>query len=160
MASVVAWLKGLDCMLGGIAKEGSGRPVSKSDLKWSEKQEDSDFEAAFKFLSLLCPNTRANAIVKGLRGSKLLEHAAKDLLRAAQLPLLPSDESHVSEDLKRIQKGKGLAPVLLVRGDLANGLPLVVADGYHRICAVCYFDESAPVRCRIANIADIADRNG
>jgi hypothetical protein len=29
---------------------------------------------------------------------------------------------------------------------------MVVADGYHRICAVVYFDESAPVRCRIADI--------
>jgi hypothetical protein len=127
--------------------------VSKSKLKWSEKDEDSDFDAAFKYLSLLCSDRKAHALVKSLRGSKPLEHAAKDILRAAQLPLLPSDESHVSEDLKRIQKGKALAPVLLVRGDLASGLPLVVADGYHRICAVCYFDESAPVRCRIADLS-------
>ena len=127
--------------------------MSKPELKWSESKEGADFEAAFKFLLLLCSDPRANAIVKSLRGSKLLDHAAKDLLRAAQLPLLPSDESHVSEDLKRIQKGKALAPVLLVRGDLAGGLPLVVADGYHRICAVCYFDESAPVRCRIADLS-------
>jgi hypothetical protein len=56
-----------------------------------------------------------------------------------------------ADDLKRIQKGKALAPVLLVRGDLGKGLPLVVADGYHRICAVCHFDESAPVRCRIVD---------
>jgi hypothetical protein len=128
--------------------------VSKSKLKWSEKEEGEDFEAAFKYLSLLCSDRKASAIVKSLRGSKVLEHAAKDMLRAAELPLLPSDESHVSEDLKRIQKGKPLAPVLLVRGDLANGLPLVVADGYHRICAVVYFDESAPVRCRVADISD------
>jgi hypothetical protein len=128
--------------------------VSKSKLKWSEKEEGEDFEAAFKYLSLLCSDRKANALVKSLRGSKVLEHAAKDMLRAAELPLLPSDESHVSEDLKRIQKGKPLAPVLLVRGDLANGLPLVVADGYHRICAVVYFDESAPVRCRVADISD------
>jgi hypothetical protein len=128
--------------------------VSKSKLKWSEKEEGEDFEAAFKYLSLLCSDRKASAIVKSLRGSKVLEHAAKDILRAAELPLLPSDESHVSEDLKRIQKGKPLAPVLLVRGDLANGLPLVVADGYHRICAIVYFDESAPVRCRVADITD------
>jgi hypothetical protein len=128
--------------------------VSKSKLKWSEKEEGEDFEAAFKYLSLLCSDRKANALVKSLRGSKVLEHAAKDMLRAAELPLLPSDESHVSEDLKRIQKGKPLAPVLLVRGDLVNGLPLVVADGYHRICAIVYFDESAPVRCRVADISD------
>jgi hypothetical protein len=63
--------------------------VGKSDLNWSEQEEDEDFEAAFKYLLLLCPDAKAHALVKSLRGSKLVEHAAKDLLRAAQLPLLP-----------------------------------------------------------------------
>jgi hypothetical protein len=128
--------------------------VSKSKLKWSEKEEGEDFEAAFKYLSLLCSDRKASSLVKSLRSVKILEHAAKDMLRAADLPLLPPDDPHVDEDLKRIQKGKALAPVLVIRGDMANGLPLVVADGYHRICAVVYFDESAPVHCRIADIAD------
>ena len=127
--------------------------MAKPKLKWSEKEEGDDFEAAFKFLSLLCSDRKAHALVKSLRGSKLLEHAAKDLLRAAQLPLLPRDEPHIDVDLKRIQKGKPLAPVLLVRGDMGNGLPLMVADGYHRICAIVYFDESAPVRCRVADLS-------
>jgi hypothetical protein len=126
--------------------------VSKPSLEWAEKGEDEDFAAAEKYLSLLCSDAKAKAIVKSLRSSKPVEHAAKDLLRAAHLPLLPSDEGHVAEDLKRIQKGKALEPVLLVRGDIAAGLPLIVADGYHRICAVCYFDESAPIPCRIADI--------
>ena len=127
--------------------------MSKSKLKWSEKEEDADFDAALAYLSLLCADRKANALVKSLRGSKVVEHAAKDMLRAAQLPLLLRDDPHVDEDLKRIQKGKALASVLLVRGDLASGLPLIVADGYHRICAVVYFDESAPVRCRIADLS-------
>jgi hypothetical protein len=128
--------------------------VSKPKLEWAEKGEAEDFDAAVKFLSLLSSGTKAAALVKSLRNSKLVEYAAKDLLRAARLPLLPSDESHVDADLKRIHKGKALAPVLLVRGDIATGLPLIVADGYHRICAVCYFDESAPIPCRIADIDD------
>ena len=128
--------------------------MSKPKLEWSEQGEAEDFEAATRFLSLLCPDTKAKALVKRLRNSKLVEHAAKDLLRAAHLPLLPNDESHVDADLKRINKGKALPPVLLVRGDFASGLPLIVADGYHRICAVCYFDESAPIPCHIAEIAD------
>ena len=128
--------------------------VSKSKLEWAEKGEAEDFDAAVKFLSLLCSDAKAKALVKALRNAKLVEHAAKDLLRAAQLPLLPSDESHVDGDLRKIHKGKALAPILLVRGDIAGGFPLIVADGYHRICAVCYFDESAPVLCRIASIAD------
>jgi hypothetical protein len=58
----------------------------------------------------------------------------------------------VEEDLKRIHKGKPLVPVLLVRGDMAKGIPLIVADGYHRICAVCYYEESALVVCRLINM--------
>ena len=127
--------------------------MSKSELNWSESEEGQDFKAAFKFLSLLCSERKANALVESLRGAKVVDHAAKDLLRAAQLPLLPRDEPHVDDDLKRIQKDKPLAPVLLIRGDLASGLPLMVADGYHRICAVVYFNESAPVRCRIVDLS-------
>ena len=97
--------------------------MSKSKLKWSETEEHADFDAAFKYLSLLCSDRKAHALVKSLRGSKPLEHAAKDMLRAAQLPLLPRDEPHVDADLKRIQKAKPLAPVLLIRGDMGNGLP-------------------------------------
>jgi hypothetical protein len=54
--------------------------------------------------------------------------------------------------LKRIHKGKPSAPALLVRGDMSKGAPLIVADGYHRICAICYYDESAPIPCRMASV--------
>jgi adenylate cyclase len=56
-------------------------------------------------LSLLASDTKAEALVRSLRGARPVEHAAKDLLRAAQLPLLPRDEPHVVADLKRIEKG-------------------------------------------------------
>ena len=59
---------------------------------------------------------------------------------------------HVAEDLSRIRKGKALAPVLLIRGDMSKNVPLVVADGYHRICAICYYDEDAPIACRVAGV--------
>ena len=128
--------------------------MSKPKLEWSEKGEAEDYVGATKYLSLLCPDLKAKVLVKSLRNSKRVEHAAKDLLRAARLPLLPEDDVQVDADLKRIHRGKSLTPVLLVRGEIASGLPLTVADGYHRICAVCYFDESAPVPCQIADIAD------
>ena len=126
--------------------------MGKPDLKWSEEEEDEDFDAAFKYLSLLRPEAKARALVK--KPSRLEAYRARRerLVARGSASLLPSDEPHVDQDLKRIQKSKALAPVLLVRGDMGNGLPLVVADGYHRICAVVYFDESAPVRCQIADI--------
>ena len=70
--------------------------MTKPKLKWAEKGEAEDFNAGVKFLSLLYSDTKAKALVRSLRNSKLIEHAAKDLLRAAHLPLLPSDKSHVS----------------------------------------------------------------
>jgi hypothetical protein len=42
--------------------------------------------------------------------------------------------------------------VLLVRGRLGAGVPLTVADGYHRICASYHLDENAPIPCRIADL--------
>jgi hypothetical protein len=126
--------------------------MTKPKIEWTKKGEPSDFDAARTFLSLLYSDTKANALVESLRNATLVEHAAKDLLRAAQLSLLPRDEPHVDDDLKRIHKGKPLPPILLIQGDMTKGLPLVVADGYHRICAICYFDESAPIPCRMASI--------
>jgi hypothetical protein len=60
--------------------------VSKPKLKWAEKGEAEDFDAAVMFLSLLFPDSKAKALVRSLQDSKLIEHAAKDLLRAAHLP--------------------------------------------------------------------------
>ena len=43
----------------------------------------------------------------------------------------------------------------LVRGDAQNRRPLIIADGYHRICAAYYFDENRFVDCRMANDPDL-----
>lgn len=71
-------------------------------------------------------------------------HMAKDILRASGLPLLAVDDPEVTKDLAKIQAGKKLSPVLLVRGE-----PLWVADGYHRICASYHLDENARIYCLI-----------
>jgi hypothetical protein len=89
---------------------------------------------------------------------KNVEHSAKVLLRASGSLLLPPDESHVEADLRRLAKGKPLSPVLLVRGDMSKSTPLVIADGYHRICAVCHYDEDMPVVCRLTALASLAAR--
>jgi hypothetical protein len=125
--------------------------MRKPKLEWAAKGDTAGFDAAKSYLSLLTSDAAAARYAAALRRSQPVEYAAKDLLRSAQLPLLPRDDPHVDADLKRIAKGKALSPVLLVQGDMTKGLPLTVADGYHRICAVVYFDESALVRCRIVS---------
>ena len=117
---------------------------------WRKNPAQEDFIAAQIYLSLICPPKRAQTLVAKLRRTQAVNHAAKDLLRASGLPLLPPDEKHVAADLKRIHKGKALSPVLLVQGGMRYGVPLTVADGYHRICASCHFDENAAIACRIA----------
>ena len=125
--------------------------MAKQQPVWKKKPEDEDFAGALHFLSLVLPGAKARKLVQSMRKTNTIELAAKDLLRASNLPLLPSDEPHVDDDLKKIRKGKPLAPVLLVRGDISGGIPLIVADGYHRICAVYYYDDSVPIHCRIAD---------
>ena len=126
--------------------------MSKEKLVWSKKPEQRDYDAAASFLSLVFRTARATAIVRALRKRPITQRSAKDLLRASGLPLLPPDEASVRDDLKKIAKGKPLAPVLLVCGDMSKGIPLLVADGYHRICAVCHYDEFAPIACQMAEI--------
>jgi hypothetical protein len=57
----------------------------------------------------------------------------------------------VARDLKKVKRGEQLSPVLLVRGNLAKGIPLTVADGYHRICASYHLSEDEDIPCRIAD---------
>jgi hypothetical protein len=122
--------------------------VRKNRL-WKKKPEAKDYDAARSFLSLLYPEEDVSKLVRAMRKADTVEHVAKDLLRASGLPLLPRTEFHVKDDLKKLQSGEPLALVLLVRGDLSCQRALVIADGYHRICAICHYDEDAPVRCRM-----------
>lgn len=117
---------------------------------WKKKPEAKDYDAALGFLTLVCPGDGAQKLVRAMHKAKTVEHVAKDLLRASGLPLLPRGEAHVEGDLRKLERGEPLAPVLLVQGDLSRQRALVIADGYHRICAICHYDEDAPVRCRIA----------
>jgi hypothetical protein len=73
--------------------------------------------------------------------------AAKDIFRASRLPLLGVTNSHVRKNHMKIAAGEKLSPLLLVR-DPSNG-KLVIADGYHRMCAVYLFDEDTRVPCKI-----------
>jgi hypothetical protein len=112
---------------------------------WKDIPEAQDFPAAASYLSLLVGLDGATKLAKALRKQKhLTTFAAKDILRASGLSLLPSDDSEVSTDLEKIKSGDKLSPVLLV-----EGTPLWVADGYHRICASYHLNEKEAIPCRI-----------
>ena len=119
---------------------------------WKDSPEKHDYPAALDYLVLVTEEAAARKLVEALRSAATVRKKAKDLLRASRLPLLPRDNPHVAEDLKKIKTGKPLSPVLLVRGDAGRDVPLTVADGYHRICASWYRDENIPIACRIVSL--------
>jgi hypothetical protein len=103
--------------------------------------------AAEDYLSLLMPPKRAVFCRLKLSAAKddITHRKAKDILRASQLPLLGEDNKHVASDLRKGASGAALSPILLLRG---NGTqPLVVADGYHRVCASYWIDENTDIPC-------------
>ncbi len=114
---------------------------------WKNEPEGQDYPAALSYLSLLMDPAAAAQLVNALQKTgKLDRYKAKDVLRASGLPLLAEDNKHVASDLGKVKSGRKLSPVLLVRGR-----PLLVADGYHRVCASYHLDENADIPCRIVN---------
>lgn len=118
---------------------------------WKDEPEEHDFPAALDYLTLLFEEPSARRLVKKFRNSPTIRKKAKDLIRASGLSLLARDNPHVSSDLKKIKKAAALSPVLLVRGNGLTGAPLIVADGFHRICASWYSDENLPIACRLVS---------
>jgi len=118
---------------------------------WQEEPEEHDFPAAADYLGLVAAAGVVATVVEALRSAETTHQKAKDLLRASRLGLLPADNVHVKKDLAKVAAGKRLSPVLLVRGRGDKGVPLTVADGYHRICASHHLDEDADVPCRLVS---------
>lgn len=115
---------------------------------WLADVEEHDYPAAQSYLNLLYPNSSVMKIIAKLKIAKIKSFKAKDIFRASSLSLLGVSNSHVEKDKRKILKGKALSPLLLVR-DIENG-KVIIADGYHRLCAVYGFDEDAVIPCKIA----------
>lgn len=114
-------------------------------VRWLEKPEAHDFPAAADYLDLLAEAHIVKELTERLRAGVVVHRKAKDILRAAQLPLLSPDNPHVAADLYKIKKKQPLSPILLVRGDFTAGVPLQIADGYHRVCASYHTDENTDI---------------
>jgi hypothetical protein len=99
------------------------------------------------------PAATAKRLGRQLRQVPIVRRKAKDLLRASRLPVLPPENFHVAKDVKKVNAGVKLSPVLLVRGRIGQTeIPLTIADGYHRICASYHLDENADIPCRIVDL--------
>jgi hypothetical protein len=117
------------------------------EMKWLPEVAEQNYAAAASYLSIIYSAERVSAIVAKLRRAAIEQFKAKDIFRASQLSLLGVSNLHVEKDRKRISEGKGLSPLLMVR-DKRNS-KVIVADGYHRLCAIYSFHEEALIRCKI-----------
>jgi hypothetical protein len=119
-----------------------------TQIQWLPDVEDHDYPAAASYLSLLYAPERVAGLVAGLKAAPIVPFKAKDIFRASRLSLLGVSNFHVDKDRKKIKKGQALSPLLLVRDEPTG--KVVIADGYHRLCAVYGVDEDALIPCKIA----------
>jgi hypothetical protein len=117
------------------------------EIKWSPEPEDHDYPAAGLYLSLLYEEQTAAKYVEQLRKAPMSKFKAKDIFRASGLSLLGISNSHMEHDRKKVLAGQSLSPLLLVRS--TSNQKVIVADGYHRMCAVYSFSEDAVIPCKI-----------
>ncbi len=116
-------------------------------VKWLAEPEEHDYPAAQSYLALIFEERVAQQHVQELRSAALSTFLAKDIFRASALSLLGTSSLRVESDRQKIAAGKSMSPLLLVR-DSGNG-KVIVADGYHRLCAVYSYDEGASIPCKI-----------
>ena len=115
--------------------------------KWHKDVEQNHYEAAESYLSLIYPPKKSAQFVARLRRARPDRFQAKDIFRASQLSRLGVSNERVVRDRKKIKAGTPLSPILLVRDEMHG--KVVVADGYHRLCAVYEVNEDSWIPCRI-----------
>jgi len=121
--------------------------AKKINITWLSDVEEHDYPAAESYLSLLYSKEKVLEMMVGFKAAAIVQFKAKDIFRASQLSLLGVSNSHVEKDREKIKKGKSLSPLLLLR-DQQNG-KLIIADGYHRLCAIYEINEDAFIHCKI-----------
>jgi hypothetical protein len=117
------------------------------EVKWLKQPADKDYAAAETYLQLLYGPKKARSWSKKLKAVPMAKYAAKDLLRASATPISEVEAFDWVKQHKEIAEGTPLSPILLIRQE--NGGPLIIADGFHRLCAVFGVDQQAPVPCKI-----------
>lgn len=120
-----------------------GKPV-----KWIKRPRKKDYPSAEAYLTLTLGQGRARRLIKRLRAAKLRKLPARDILRASRTPMSEVRAFDWVRQNKDIKKGRPFAPLLLVC-DTRSG-KLIVADGFHRLCAAFAQNQNANVRFKLA----------
>src|SRR4051794_3699423 len=106
--------------------------MEQTKINWLSSPVDSDYDSAERYLSLLFKPRKCRKLLRKLRAAPMSEVAAFDWSRQQQ----------------QIRDGEALGPILIVRQN--DGAGLIIADGFHRMCALFAEDELIKVPCKIA----------
>jgi hypothetical protein len=120
---------------------------SKPQPRWHREVEADDYEAAEAYLSLIYTAKQSAKLVAAMRRAKPARFRAKDIFRASQLSSVGVSNVRVIKNRKKIKDGVPMSPILLVRDEVHG--KVVVADGYHRLCAVYEVSQDSWIPCRI-----------
>ena len=122
-----------------------------SDIVWFPEPQKHDYPAAKDYLFLLFSDSVAKKLVKKLLKGDMLWFKAKDIFRAAEiLHPLGDENKHVKRNLLKIKNKQSMSPILLVRD--SEGRKLIIADGFHRLCAVYLHSEDEIVPVKIISL--------
>ena len=121
--------------------------TKSTSIDWLLEPQEHNYPAARSYLNLIFDEAISDSHVAALKAAPVLHFKAKDIFRASGLSLLGVSNGHVQKDRTKIEQGKALSPILLVRS--SNLGKVIVADGYHRLCAVYSMDEDAVIPCKI-----------
>jgi DNA-binding transcriptional LysR family regulator len=138
------------------SKQAKTKNSTSEQVKWAQAPAEHDYPAAESFLRLSVEPELVEAAIAQLSQAVTVQQHAKDVLRAARLPLLDSSDPEVAKDLAKVAAGQALAPVLLIRGDITTGRLLQIADGYHRVCASYHLSEDTDIPCRLVSLPVLA----
>ena len=115
--------------------------------RWLDDVAPENFPAAESYLSLVFAPKQVRKLIAALKDASACQFKAKDIFRASGLSLLGISNYQVEKDRQKIRDGTALSPILLVRDEAS--VRVVIADGYHRLCAVYACNEDELVPCRI-----------
>jgi hypothetical protein len=117
-------------------------------LKWQDQPDEHDSAAAADHLGLPAGKDHVEALLACLRSAPLTHNTAKDILRAARLPLLAANDPEVRLDVAKATAGIPLSRVLPIRGDRHARVPAQIADGHHRVCGSHHTHEDTHIPAR------------
>jgi hypothetical protein len=125
--------------------------INNKEIIWLPEVKESNYIDAESYLNLIYLSTEASQITSYLREEEIVEFKAKDILRASRLTVLTNNNYHVKLEIENITQEIPLSPLLLVRDKDLKG-KLIIADGYHRLCAVYNFNEDFSIHCKIIGV--------